>query len=156
MKTPNVKKHNNIAILFFISESEIDERTEAECVECAEAEHEAENGYHEGYDMLTLVVFGEIYFFLPTEAEFSQGDEREERCHYHSGEEMRVVGEMHRRELEGEKAFDEHPRQVDALDAEETAGEHYDGEGADNSRNPADFFVEILQKQLVGADEDTL
>ena len=106
--------------------------------------------------MLTFVELSEIYFFLPFEAEFSQGDEREDCCYNHRGEEMRVVGEMHRGELEGEEAFDEHPRQVDALDAEEATCQHDDGEGADYSRHPADAFVEFLEEELVGAYEDTL
>ena len=50
---------------------------------------------------------------------------------------------MHWSELECEQAFDEHPRQVDALDTEETTGEHYYCKGADDRWNLADSFVEF-------------
>lgn len=93
--------------------------------------------------MLSLVILREIDFILPSETEFRQGDEREERCHDHHGEEMRVVGEMHRGELEGEQALDEQPRQVDALDTEEASGEHYDGKGADDRRDLSDSFIKL-------------
>ena len=106
--------------------------------------------------MLTLVVFGKVDLILPSQAESRHRDEREYRCDDHRGEEMRVVGEMHWCELEGEEAFDEYPRQVDTLDAEEATCQHDDGEGADDCRHPAYAFVEPLKEELVGADEDTL
>ena len=69
---------------------------------------------------------------------------------------MRIVTEVESFEIEGKQTLDEHPRQVDALDAEEAARQHDDKEGEEYARNPAQPFVELLQKQLVRADEDAL
>lgn len=96
--------------------------------------------------MLTLVVFGKVDLILPSQAESRHRDEREYRCNDHHGEEVGVVGESHRCELESEQPFDEQPRKVDALDAEEASGEHYDGEGAYDCRDSADALVEFPQE----------
>ena len=106
--------------------------------------------------MLALVVFGEVNLVLHLEAEFRQGEEREEGRHEHGDVEVRVVGEVERREVEGEEALDEEPRQVDALDAEEASGQHDDEEGEKHARDAPQALVEFLQEQLVGADEDAL
>ena len=69
---------------------------------------------------------------------------------------MRVVAKVERCEVEGEEALDEEPRQVNALDTEETARQHDDEEGEEHARDAPQTFVEFLQKQFVGADEDAL
>ena len=106
--------------------------------------------------MLAAVVFGEVDLVLHLEAELRQGEEREESRHKHGDIEVRVVAEMERRELKGKQTFDEQPRQVDALDAEEAAGQHDDEEGEEHARDASQPFVEPLQEQLVSADEDAL
>ena len=106
--------------------------------------------------MLPTVIFGEVDFILYLQAELREGEEREEGSHDHGHIEMRVVAEMERSKVEGEQAFDEHPRQVDALDAEEAARQHDDEEGEEHTWNPPQSLVELLQEQLVGADEDAL
>ena len=118
-----------------ILEPEIDKRTESAGVQCAEAEHEGAYADHEGHDVLPAVVFGEIDLVLHLEAELRQGEEREESCHNHGDVEVWVVAEVERRELEGEQTLDEHPRQIDALDAEEAAGQHDDEEGEEYTWN---------------------
>ena len=106
--------------------------------------------------MLALVVFGKVDLILHLEAELRQGEEREEGRHKHGDIEVRVVAEVERREVEGQEACDEEPRQVDALNAEEATRQHDDEEGEKHARDAPQPFVEFLQEQLVGADEDTL
>jgi len=106
--------------------------------------------------MLTFVVVGEVDLVLHLQAELREGEEREESRHEHGHVEVRVVAEVERREIEGEEALDEEPRQVDALDAEEAASEHDDHEGEKHAWDAPQSLVEFFQKQLVGTDEDAL
>ena len=106
--------------------------------------------------MLPLVVVGEIDFVLHLETELRQGEEREEGRHEHGDVEVRVVGEVERGEVEGEEAFDEQPRQVDALDAEEAARQDDDEEGEEHAWNAPQTLIELFQEELVGTDEDAL
>ena len=85
--------------------------------------------------MLPLVVLGEVNLVLHLEAELRQGEEREEGCHKHGDVEMWVVAEMEWRKVEGKEAFDEEPRQVDALNTEEAACQHDDEEGEEHARD---------------------
>ena len=106
--------------------------------------------------MLPTVKFSEVDFVLYLQAELREGEEREEGRHEHGHIEVRIVAEMEGSEVEGKQTLDEHPRQVDAFDAEEATGQHDDEECEKYTRNPPQSFVELLQKQLVGADEDAL
>ena len=110
----------------YSSEPKVDEWTETAGVEGAEAEDKGQDADDKRDDMLTLVVLGEIDLVLHLEAELGEGEEREEGRHQHGHIEMRVVAKMEWREIEGEQALDEEPRQVDALDAEEAARQHDD------------------------------
>ena len=96
--------------------------------------------------MLSAVVFGEVDLVLHFEAKLRQGEEREEGGHKHGHIEVWVVAEMEGRKVEGEQALDEHPRQVDALDAEEAAGQDDDKEGEKHRRDTPQSFVELLQE----------
>ena len=69
---------------------------------------------------------------------------------------MWIVAEMEWRELEGKQALDEQPRQVDALDAEEAAGENNNEEGEENGRNGSEPLVEFLQEKFVSTNEYAL
>ena len=106
--------------------------------------------------MLPAVVFSEVNFVLNFEAEFREGEEREEGGHDHGHIKMRVVAEVERRKLEGKQTLDEHPRQVDALDAEEAARQHDDEEGEKYGRDAPQSLVELLEEEFVGTDEDAL
>lgn len=78
--------------------------------------------------MLPTVIFGEVDLVLNLQAELREGEEREKGRHEHGHIKVWVVAEMERSEVEGKQALDEHPRQVDALDAEEATGQHDDEE----------------------------
>ena len=119
----------------FSSEPEVNERTKTTCVEGTEAEDESKDADDERDDVLPLVVFGEVDFVLHLEAELREGEEREEGRHEHGDVEMRVVGEVERREVKGKEALDEEPRQVDALDAEEATRQHDDEESEEHRRD---------------------
>ena len=106
--------------------------------------------------MLPTVILGEIDFVLDLQSELREGEEGEEGRHDHGYIKVWVVAEVERRELEGKQAFDEQPRQVDALDAEEAAGQHDDEEGEDHRGDAPNLLVELLQEKLVGTDENTL
>ena len=69
---------------------------------------------------------------------------------------MRVVAEMEGREVEGEQTLDEHPRQVDALDAEKASGQHDDEESEEYGRDAPQPLIKLLKEKFVGTDEDTL
>ena len=138
------------------SEPKIDERAETASIQRTEAEHEAENTDNERDDMLALIIFGEINFVLHLQAELRQSEEREEGRHEHGDIEMRVVAEVERNKVEGEKALDKEPRQVNALDTEETARQNDNEEGEKHRWDTPQPLVELLQEELVGADEDTL
>ncbi len=137
-------------------EPKVNERTEAASIQSTKAEDERQDADNECDDVLSAVIFGEVDLVLHFEAELREGEEREEGGHHHSDVEMRVVAEMERREIKGKQALDEHPRQIDALDAEEAAGQHDDEEGEEHGGDAPQSFVELLQEQLVGADEDAL
>jgi hypothetical protein len=106
--------------------------------------------------MLLLVVFGEIDQILDLQPELAQGEEGEEGRNQHCHIKMRVVCKMERGEVEGEQPLDEKPREVDALNSEETTCEHDDQEGEEYRGKLAQPFVEFLEKELVSADEDAL
>ena len=105
---------------------------------------------------MPTVVIGEIHLILYLQSELGEGKEREESRHQHCDIKVRVVAEMERRKIKGEESFDEEPREVDALDAEETAGQDNDEEGEKHRWNPSKPFVEFLEEELVGADKDAL
>ena len=86
--------------------------------------------------MWPTIILCEVNFILYLQAELREGEEREEGSHDHGHIEVRVVAKMERREVEGKQALDEHPRQVDALDAEEAARQHDDEEGEEHTWNP--------------------
>ena len=79
--------------------------------------------------MLPAVVLGEVNLVLNLQTELREGKEGEEGGYDHSHIEMWVVAAVEGGEVEGEQTFDEHPRQVDAFDAEEASGQHDDEEG---------------------------
>ena len=106
--------------------------------------------------MLPAVIVCEIDLVLHLKTEFRQCEEREEGRHEHGHIEVRIVAEMEGSEVEGKQALDEHPRQIDALDAEEATGQHDDKESEEYTRNSPQSFVELLQKQLIGTDENAL
>ena len=106
--------------------------------------------------MLPAVIVCEIDLVLHLKTEFRQCEEREEGRHEHGHIEVRIVAEMERSEVEGKQTLDEHPRQIDALDAEETACQHDDEESEEYTRNSPQSFVEFFQKQLIGANENAL
>ena len=111
------------------SESEIDEWTETTGIQGTKTENESYNADHEGHDMLFLVVFGEINLILDLQAKLRQGEEREECSHQHCDIEVRIITKVERNKVEGKQALDEHPRQIDALDAEEASRQDDDEEG---------------------------
>ena len=106
--------------------------------------------------MLPTVVFSEIDLILHLKTEFREGEEREEGGHNHGHIEVWVVAEMERSKVKSKQALDEHPRQVDALDAEEATGQHDDEESEEYTWNSSQSLVELLQKQLVSANENAL
>lgn len=96
--------------------------------------------------MLPTVVFSEVNFVLNFEAELREGKERKEGGHDHGHIKMRVVAEVEGGEVEGKQTLDEHPRQVDALDAEEAARQHDDEKGEKYGRDAPQSLVELLEE----------
>lgn len=137
-------------------ESKINEWTEAIGVESTKAEHKSGEAKHQSHCMPRFVVIGEINLVLHFEAELGKCKEREESGYEHGDVKLWVVAEMECRKIEGKQSFDKQPRQVNTLDAEETTGEHDDEKSEKHTRNPAQTFVELLEKQLVGTNEDAL
>ena len=135
--------HSTVASFFIFLEAEIDKRAKPWSIQCSEAENERRDTDYKGNDVLPTVVIGEIHLILYLQSELGEGKEREESRHQHCDITVRVVAEMERRKIKGEESFDEEPREVDALDTEETTGEHYYCKGADDRRNLADSFVEL-------------
>lgn len=125
-------------------ESEINEGTETARVQGTKAENESENTDYEGDDMLLFAIFSEVDLVLHFQAELRECEEREEGRHEDGRVEMRVVAEVERRKLEGEKPLDEKPRKVDTLDAEEAAREDDNEEGEKHARNRTQTFIEPL------------
>ena len=145
-----------VTAFFHPSEPKVDEGTETAGVQGTKAENEGQDTDNERDDMLPLVVVGEVDLVLHLQADLRQGEEREEGRHEHGDIEVRIVAEMERREVESEEPLDEKPRQVDSLNAEEAARQDDDEEGEKHRRDASQTLIELLQKQLVSADEDTL
>ena len=79
--------------------------------------------------MLFFVVFGKIDLVLHLQAKLRQREEREESSYQHGDIKVWIVAKVERHKVEGKQALDEHPRQVDALDAEEASRQDDDEEG---------------------------
>ena len=139
-----------------LSESEIDERTEIGGVECRNAKHESEGCKAPCQNVLFVGKIRKIDLFLHFQAELRQCEEREESRNNHSHIQLAVGREIDWSKVEGKHALNEHPGEIETLDAEKHPDDAHRKEGEDDGRYPAQFLRPFGEEKFVGTNENAM